>query len=212
MLGSPTRRRYRLGVRTEDSQSSNTGSIPVSATILLLLSRVVSSTSCLISDCADHVISLRVAQGRQLRAQFEAQGFPSDMGDLRSTHFLRVTSPGTKPGRKERSNSVATAPHWGDFVCHPNRSKRRTRTRKLYRPCPLFSIVHRPLFGSKAVVVLPLDVPNGLYQTRQALARTIGCPRLQPKASWKCSILLTEPLTRNSPGECGFVCTCKRNA
>src|SRR5579862_8901934 len=26
------RRRYRLGVRTEDSQSSNTGSIPVSAT------------------------------------------------------------------------------------------------------------------------------------------------------------------------------------
>jgi hypothetical protein len=28
-------RRYRLGVRTEDSQSSNTGSIPVSATKLL---------------------------------------------------------------------------------------------------------------------------------------------------------------------------------
>ncbi len=31
------RRRYRLGVRTEDSQSSNPGSIPGSATILLNL-------------------------------------------------------------------------------------------------------------------------------------------------------------------------------
>jgi hypothetical protein len=34
--------RYRLGVRTEDSQSSNPGSIPGSATKTLLLSRVIS--------------------------------------------------------------------------------------------------------------------------------------------------------------------------
>ena len=34
--------RYRLGVRTEDSQSSNPGSIPGSATKALLLSRVIS--------------------------------------------------------------------------------------------------------------------------------------------------------------------------
>ena len=38
--------RYRLGVRTEDSQSSNPGSIPGSATRHLLLSPAISCTSC----------------------------------------------------------------------------------------------------------------------------------------------------------------------
>src|SRR5215831_10450332 len=43
-LRSPVERRYRLGVRTEDSQSSNPGSIPGSATNSLLSSRDFSDT------------------------------------------------------------------------------------------------------------------------------------------------------------------------
>ena len=42
--------RYRLGVRTEDSQSSNPGSIPGSATLPLLLSSAVSGLSVRIQD------------------------------------------------------------------------------------------------------------------------------------------------------------------
>jgi hypothetical protein len=41
---TPPKWRYRLGVRTEDSQSSNPGSIPGSATSLLLLSTAISYT------------------------------------------------------------------------------------------------------------------------------------------------------------------------
>jgi hypothetical protein len=50
------------------------------------------------------------------------------------------------------------------------------------------------------------------YHTRHAFARTMGCPARHPKAFWNWSKLLTEPLTRNSEGECGLVCTCKRHA
>jgi hypothetical protein len=49
------------------------------------------------------------------------------------------------------------------------------------------------------------------HHTRQALARTMGCPALHPKAFRNSSKLLIEPLTRNSPGECGSVCTCRRS-
>ena len=41
------------------------------------------------------------------------------------------------------------------------------------------------------------------YQARQAFSRTIGCPALQPKAAANSGMLLTVPMTRNSPGECG---------
>lgn len=45
------------------------------------------------------------------------------------------------------------------------------------------------------------------HHTRQAFARTIGWPFLQPNAFWNSSKLLTDPFTRNSDGEWGLVST-----
>ena len=48
------------------------------------------------------------------------------------------------------------------------------------------------------------------YQTRQAFTGIIGWPVLHPKAWPNSGMFWTTPLTRNSRGECGSVCTCSR--
>src|SRR5450432_3645184 len=50
---------------------------------------------------------------------------------------------------------------------------------------------------------------NG-YQTWQALALTIFCPALQPKALAKSALFCTEPLVLYWPGECGSVLANRR--
>ena len=39
------------------------------------------------------------------------------------------------------------------------------------------------------------------YHTRQAFSETMGCPALQPNASWKAAEFCTAPFTRQRPGE-----------
>jgi hypothetical protein len=39
------------------------------------------------------------------------------------------------------------------------------------------------------------------YHTRQAFWETMGCPALQPNASWKAAEFCTAPLARQRPGE-----------
>ena len=49
------------------------------------------------------------------------------------------------------------------------------------------------------------------YHTRQTFSGIMGWPTLQPKASPNSGMFWTTPFTRNCRGECGSVCTCRRN-
>ena len=61
-----------------------------------------------------------------------------------------------------------------------------------------------------ALLAGPFFIATYSYQTRQALALTIFCPALQPKACWNSGMLEITLSMRKTGMECGSVVTIRR--